>query len=213
SSMPPTGPCVIEVGATHVSIGRDQGTRTSALNKPLRDGLMKIERTRHRHMCLDVLETGLLQRAVRSYVERIRFAKQALEPELLEININALPYTFRTETQASVIHIDHMQMHACSIAEHDSICRGEADEVFPLQPCDEDIRALMERQGEFLQHPLLPCLTLGQASGIDTQGLQMFGRRVMKVVDEHMDLVALHQSSVEAQFSRHAKLSLRRRRR
>lgn len=33
----------------------------------------------------------------------------------------------RVETQASVILVDHMQMHVCSIAEHDSVCRGEAD--------------------------------------------------------------------------------------
>src|SRR3954462_11042377 len=64
----------------------------SALDHPAGDRLVEIQRPRHGHVGLEIFEAGLLQRAVRRDVKRVRFAEQPLEAQLLEIDVDAVPH-------------------------------------------------------------------------------------------------------------------------
>jgi len=67
------------------------------LNYPTGDGLMKVQRSRDRHMRLDVSEACFLKRSVWSDVESVRLTEKAFEPKLLEIDIDPTTNTFSTD--------------------------------------------------------------------------------------------------------------------
>src|SRR3954463_3422416 len=63
---------------------------STSVDHPTVDRLVEVEGARNGHVGLDVGETRLLQRAVRSHIECIRFTEELLQLQNLEIEFDGL---------------------------------------------------------------------------------------------------------------------------
>jgi hypothetical protein len=75
---------------------------------------------------LEVFETDLLKRSVRTYVECVRLTEAALEPQLLEIDFDAAADTFSADALMSTLRPGDVQVHIRAFAEKDLMATREA---------------------------------------------------------------------------------------
>src|SRR5271154_3894102 len=90
------------------------------------------QRAWHGHVRLHVSEPSLLQRPVWRDVEGVRLAKKSLQLKGFEVNVDAASHAFRADAPVPVLRIDHMQMHVCSLAEHDLVAHRNAEPISSL---------------------------------------------------------------------------------
>jgi len=78
-------------------------------------------------MCLEVFESGLLQRAIRRNIESIRFAEKALQLQPFEINIDTASDAFDAITPIPALRINDVQVHVGLLTIGDLVGCRKAD--------------------------------------------------------------------------------------
>ena len=117
---------------------------------------MIIERAGHGHVGLEIFEAGLLQRAIRCHVERIRFAEKPLQLEPLEIDLDAAPHAFGADPLTPALGINDVQVHVGLLAIADLVGGRKANGLVARQPDDGNPGSLLDRPCEILPEAFAP---------------------------------------------------------
>ena len=100
---------------------RNFKSTTLALDHPLRHRLMEIDWSGHRHIGLQIFETGFLKRPVRTHVERVRLAKQPFQLQSLKVDFDAAANAFSADALLSTLGRADMQVHIRALAKYDLV--------------------------------------------------------------------------------------------
>src|SRR5579871_193000 len=91
----------------------------------------------YRHVRLHVFKICFLQSTVWPDVEGVGFAEQGFQPQLGEIDVDALPHAFGANAALSVRWLKYMKMHVRSFAVHNLVTGREPDRLTILEPKHE----------------------------------------------------------------------------
>src|SRR5262245_36668035 len=106
---------------------------------------MKVERSRHGFVGLEILESHLLESAVGRNIECVRLAEKPLELQLIKVDIDALAHALRANASATSIGVDKVQMHVRFITKGDLVGGREANRVAILKPDHHEDRPALDR--------------------------------------------------------------------
>jgi hypothetical protein len=115
---------------------------------------------------LEVFETDLLKRPVRTYVECVRLTEEALEPQLLEMDFDAAADTFSADALMSTLRLGDMQVHIRAFTENDLIATREANGLIVEQPDHEEAESFVQGQRELVLETFAPSIRCWQTCRI-----------------------------------------------
>ena len=107
---------------------------STSIDHPAIHRLVKVERAGDGHVRLDVLETCLLERAVRRHIERIGLAEELLQLEKLEIQFDGLSHALCADTLLALWGIDDVKVHVRLLADADLVSSREPQEPVIAKP-------------------------------------------------------------------------------
>lgn len=108
---------------------------------------MGVERPRNGHVRLNVGETGLLQGAVGSHIERIGFAEELLQLQDPEIEFSSLSNTLHADPLPAQRRIGDVEMHIRLLAKADLVGGREPQDLVVGEPDHQKVASLLDGVG------------------------------------------------------------------